>query len=611
MNINSSDEHDGIKVLEYLDQQYYNAGNTIEDSVYDEFKEILKKEYPDNSYFKNVGATISGEKVKLPFVLGSLDRVKEENIEKWFNKYDGPWVVSEKLDGVSIMVQYNYGEVVFAATRGDGEYGKDITEKVKIFCPKIEYKSLLVLRGEAMLIDSTLGFKNRRNGASGIINRDDNTNSDKIVPYFYEIIQGNLIDIGKTESSRNMFLMKYFSSNIPFMLLMSYYNIQQLKDFYIESKSKIYDTDGLVITVDNYVRENVKYPKKKIKFKMPGEKVETTVIDIEWNVSRTKRIIPVILIDPVNISGSTISRTTGWNAKFILDNKLSKDRKVYIEKAGDVIPYITIMEHSNDTNFSIIDKCPSCGKSLSWKGVDLICSNETCNNSEYKIVEHFLTTMGTENITVKTLEKLGTNTIESLYDLDEFSISSIDGFGIKKARLIIKEINKILKNVRPEKLIKSFGISGIGNTVSKAVVDSLGDIKSEEIMKTIMSLTTEDLENIDGIGEIIANNFVENIGKYQNLIEFLVNRGMTYAGGTSKLKGKVFTLTGKDSSGIGRNILTEMIVDKGGSVKGISKKSNFLVTDDPDSQSGKAKKAREYGTSIIDYSELKKILEEV
>jgi len=255
-------------------------------------------------------------------------------------------------------------------------------------------------------------------------------------------------------------------------------------------------------------------------------------------------------------------------------------------------------------NFEYVPSiCPSCEQNLEWKGVDLICNNPECSNMLYYKVEHFLHKMGTENITYKTLMKLGLDTVEKCYEIDEWEIASIDGFGVKRAQQVVDEIQNTLITT-PEKFIASLGMPGIGKTLGK-IMSTKFDIDIHNFF--LFYKFYDDFIEIDGIGEILAKNIMDNRMKYFDLFMFLLEKGMTFENtGSNELEGKQFCLTGKGD--VGRNELLNMISSKGGLIKGISKKTDYLVTADPESQSSKAKKARKYGVKIISYNELMEIL---
>lgn len=601
-----NNEPNEIKELRKYDDLYFNLGTSpVSDEFYDELKENARKKYPDHPYLSTIGAKVSKGKVTLPYVLGSLNKVKPDNIIDWFSKRKGPYVVSEKLDGVSFYVTYEDGKIVRAATRGDGYTGVDITNKAWIFCPPLDLPDRFVFRCEAMLlgnIHQDLGFKTARNGTAGIINRDDLWGCIYIKPFFYEVIEGP-DEIMGNEYNRMRFLESNFKNTPEIFMFMEHHTVDDLLLFLKKCELKDYEVDGLVITPMDYERENVLRPENKVALKIFGRSVTAIVNDVEWRVSRSGRVMPVVVIEPIEIEGVTISRATGHNAKYIYENRIGHGSQIGIIRSGSVIPYITSVDASGD--LEPIVNCPSCKSLLQWKGVDLVCESKECGEKSYYKVEHFLRALGAENITVKTLMKLGLYTIESCYEIDEWSIAEIEGFGIKRGQQIVDEINGTL-HTTPDKLLRSFGIKNVGRTASKAITDVfwLEELFSIEISKLYPALT-----KIDGIGDVIAENLILGIPEYFKLYNFLKEKGLTFEGeGDKEMEGTKFCLTGKGP--MKRPELQEIIERKGGEVKSISKTTNYLVTADPESQSGKAKKARQYGVSIISYEELLEMLGE-
>jgi len=263
-----------------------------------------------------------------------------------------------------------------------------------------------------------------------------------------------------------------------------------------------------------------------------------------------------------------------------------------------------------DINIKYVpDNCPSCGQNLQWSGVDLICANVECGLRSYLKVEHFLRKLSVENITSKTLIKLNINNIRKLYEIDEYEIANVDGFGMKRGRQICREIEKTL-DTTPDRLIHAFGIPNVGSTASKAIYNHFVSKceNDEHFMQMIFHVSPNELEEIDGIGEVIAKSFAKNIRyEWESTYDFLLNEGLKFKRGNKKLKGMSFTLTGNGP--IKRPILTKKIEDNGGTVKGISKSVKYLVTSNMESNSGKMKKAKSYGINIINYETLIKMLE--
>jgi DNA ligase (NAD+) len=254
-------------------------------------------------------------------------------------------------------------------------------------------------------------------------------------------------------------------------------------------------------------------------------------------------------------------------------------------------------------NFNFVPtNCPKCDKYLKWKGVDVICDNQDCTAQGILRTEHFLRTLGAEEITSVTLENVGIMSIHEAYKIDETDIMSLEGFGVRSAQVIVEQIQGTLKTT-PDKLLAAFGIKGCGLETARTILKH-HDI--EDLMNGLVSV--DQLVSINGIGDITAQNIADGVSEYKDTYDYLKSTGLQYKVSDNVLRGKIFTLTGNGP--IKRDILKNMIESKGGYVKGISKnKTDFLVCDNINSQSGKSKKARQYGVPIITYEELIDIIE--
>lgn len=591
-----------IEQLKKWDALYYEEGSpVVSDAEYDAFKEKTRTKFPAHPYFSTIGADIKGKKVKLPYTLGSLNKTKPDgSYEKWDKTYEGSKIISPKLDGVSILVQYIDGKVNKAFTRGNGEYGKDITDKAKIFCPVSTEKGTFDIRGECLLADKDhidLDFKTRRNGVAGLLNNDDIKNCDKIKVLFYELINTEL----EKEEERIAKLKKHFPDNTIDFLLLETITEEVLIDV-LKKFKKAYSTidiDGLVITLNESEREDTKYPDTKVAFKVSEPAVKTTVESIKWCTGRTGRVVPLVNIIPVNIQGVTISKATGHNWKYILDNKIGKNAEILIQRSGDVIPYIVgvVKETSEEIVFP---KCPSCKYNLvlSKTGVDACCINPSCPAQTLSRTEYFFSTLGAENISETTFKNIRINSIKEAYETSEDDIIKLPGFGEKSAKIIVDEIQKTLKT-RPDKLLAAFGLPGIGIEVSRSILKQFD-------FDEIWTLEQKDFERVSGIGSILSENLVKGLKECKLLYEYLIEKGLEFEIQDNILRGKNYCLTGNGP--MPRDQIKKLIESKGGHVKGMSKKIDVLVAGDIETKSGKAKKAKDYGIPIITYN---KLMEEI
>ena len=337
-----------IEFLKECDAAYHNGLELlISDTEYDIIKSKVQKEIPDDPYFKTVGSTPTSNKVKLPYVLGSLKKKKfDGSTSKWLMDtvpHGYRVCLSDKLDGCSIYVEYKNGEVVFASTRGDGYEGQDITSKAKVFCDPIKEKGSVHLRGEACMLPDTaieLGYKNPRNAVAGILNRDEHKNVEHIKPIFLQVLNQDIT------TYHHMFtFLENLNLMVPFYQVFDTLTEDFLSEVLIKRKQhSLFDIDGLVLAHNDYDHEDEYYPSNIIAFKVNEDAVTTKVNRVEWNTTRTGKIMPVVHIKSVNISGSTITKATGFNAKFIKDNNIRRGKTVGIIKSGDVIPYLVMID---------------------------------------------------------------------------------------------------------------------------------------------------------------------------------------------------------------------------------------------------------------------------
>jgi len=520
-------------------------------------------------------------------------------------------VISDKLDGVSIYTKYVDGILVLASTRGNGYEGKDITDKITLIQPTIDKMGIVELRGEAVMTADNcdkLGYSLPRSAVAGILNADDKEHYDKCE--FIDIVFYSVLGDGTLKTYTD-----HFISLSTCGVVSAEYSVINISDtleneiaeyFKNRKEINIFDIDGIVVAnIDDPSVGDDYYPSNMVAFKVNEEAVRVCVTGVEWNIKRSGKLQPVVHFHTTNINGSKISKATGFNKKFIDDNNIHKGSEIGIVKSGDIIPYITecyTRFDGGDIEIPLI--CPSCNTPLTETetSVDLVCLNiDHCPDQQLYNIEHFLLAHEVEEITATTIKRLRVMNIQDLYSLTDFDISCIDGMGIKRAQTILSQLQKTLKTT-PEKLLKSFGIGGIGNTASDLIINHFGDFES------LFDKNVDDFIELDGIGDVLALNLVNGLIKNKPLYDFLKQKGLVFdEKASADLQGKIFTLTGK--SDINRNDLTKMIVSHGGMVKGISKKVSFLVTNDVDSQSGKAKKARQYGIDIITYDDLLNIIE--
>ena len=607
-----------IELLKQLDNLYFNEDNSpLTDTEYDKLRTEAKKEFPNDDYWNQVGAKIDSkfEKIKLPFVMGGLEEFNPETVSTWLEKENDDIVAAEKLDGNSIGCSFEDYLLSFAASRGDGSEGQNIINKIKYTIPKLPIMNItdkISLRGEVLLkgdLFKKFDLKNRRNSVGGILRRDliDPSVLSKLTVVFYELIEApwsKIINM-KTEVDRLEFIKKALGFDIVRYIVLpkdlpTDKKIETLVNFLVHVKETAnYDIDGLVLTRNNSARENVMHVKNKIKFKVNQAAVKCKYLGIEWNVTRLGYIKPVVLIEPTEILGVTVSRCSGFNYSFIVSNFIGENSIIGVTRAGDVIPFITEVYEQAGVIYTPTD-CPSCKSKLEFtydddgNEVDLKCVSDQCPQKLIYQVSHFFVTIGVDGLSDKTFKNIGITSIPVIYTLTMNSFKNLPGFGEKKAKKVIDEVKKTLLTT-PTKLLAAFGIPLIGKTLSKQLcskftIDQLFEITDPDVL---------------GLGPITSKTLIDNLPKYRDLYDFLKSIGLEFEKEDKSLKtlnGMRFALTGEGP--LKRAELQKLIESKGGEVRGIGKETMYLVSDNPSSTSGKMKEAKKYGTQIIDYDAL-------
>jgi DNA ligase (NAD+) len=470
----------------------------------------------------------------------------------------------------------------------------------------------LILRGECSLNcpPEQLGYKNRRNGAAGLLKKESMVNSEFLTTFFYEAVEmidhttldGVVVD-GKPklafdqlnaigEMGLNVVKHSYIAhvAEIPEVAK----HIQsECENF----NNDLYDADGKVICPNSYVWEDKHIPDQKIAFKINAEAIETTVNKIAIQVSRMGKLIPVVHYDPLKLGGATCSKATGFNYQFLNDNHIGIGSKIMVCRSEEVIPYIR--ETVAPTGCDLPSVCPECGGPVDWDANDvhIVCTNQLCPPQLIKNITHFFESLGLEEFGESSFEKLGVKSIQEVYELTYDDIKGMDGFGDKSAKDFVKRVKDTL-NTRPEFLIRAFGIELIGKTASKLLTEnySWGTIKD-------VDFTSEELLKLPDVGPGTAHAIMTGLLGVQHLILDLEGLGMTVTTSSGNLAGKSFCATGKLEK-MKRTQLERWVTENGGSICGIKKDPNMYLVCNKASTSAKYKKALSYGISIITEDQL-------
>jgi len=601
------------QLVEYLlnaDKHYYNTGEPlITDDRYDEIKDHLRAIDKKNAYFKRVGADVDN-KVKLPYYLGSQDKIKDDPkiLNKWIQKYNNPksYIISEKLDGISCLVVYKNGDIKIY-TRGDGYYGQDIThikDYISGIIPIKTQKQDIVVRGE--LIISRENWEkikhegsNARNLVAGLINskilkKDLLKFVDFVV---YEIIEG---------SSLNLDDLKKF--NVVKHKEVKDLSIEFLYDLYKEWKDKSkYEIDGLIIKHNgNYKLKVGENPKYSFAFKSLNmhRQVEVVVNDIEWNVSKDKYLKPIVKFNEIVLNGVRIKQATGFNADFIVKNKIGIGSRIIIIRSGDVIPHIKEVLSPSLNNKPLLPDV-----SFVWNKKDIILDDIKKNREQdIKIFSNFMKALNIKGIGEGIITKLydgSHDTLEKIITITKENLLKIDGIKEKSANNLIEALKDIYKKNCLDIMFASNILGrGLGERKLKLLIDAYPFICENQ--EKALKLTKDDIIKIDGFGDVTADAIIKNLKSFLDFYNSIFTSKVVIDKDedheepietNDKYKDNIYVF-----SGIRDKELEKVITNSGGKIANVvNKKTTLLIVKSLDDTTVKVETAKKYNIPIITF----------
>ncbi len=631
-------------------KNYYVYDNpTISDAEYDAlYYELvdLEKELnfmlPDSPTTR-VGDTVLAEfkKHKHEVPLYSLNKVKDyEDLDKWIldmRKFDThiDFSVEYKYDGLKIVIEYKNGKYVRATTRGNGSIGEDVTLQVKTIKSvplSIPFDEKLIVQGECMMTNSSfkkfnrtaeVPLKNPRNGVAGAVrNLDPKETEKRMLDFFcYDVLLAENKNIATQSEMHNFIVSLGFKTDSYFKLCKTSDEIkQQIEQIDIIKNELDTMIDGMVIKVNNcQIRDDigstVKFPKWAMAWKFKAEELTTVLNDVIWQVGRTGKITPIAILEPIELSGATVSRATLNNTQDIERKQISINSRIFVRRSNEVIPEVMGLAEKADNAIDIVapKTCPSCEAELKTIGANLFCVNHKgCYAQIVDRLTHFVSrdAFNIEGLSEKTIlafhDKFGLSYPYDLYTLKAEMLDGMEGFKDKKISNIIDSIEKS-KNVDWANFIFALGILNIGKKsayVLSRKFNSLEEIKNASI---------EDLTNIEDVGEIVANSIKEyfadddNIKNIENLFEYGVKINFPNTEIVeSEFTNKTVVLTGTLTN-YTRPDLTKILLNMGANVtSSVSKKTDMVIAGVE--AGSKLTKAKELGIRIIEEEELLKML---
>lgn len=629
---------DLIKQLNDASKAYYQGtkeiiSNLEYDRLYDRLEELEKETgiimagSPTQSVGYEVISALPKEEHEYPML--SLDKTKDRlELASWLGNHKG--LLSWKLDGLTVVLKYENGRLIKALTRGNGIIGEVITGNAKTFVNlplSIPYEGSLVLRGEAIItyddfrkINDALPedeehYKNPRNLCSGSVRQLNSEITAKRMVRFiaFGMVSGPEFALRSEEMD---WLDSQGFETVERESLIGDEVVKAIEEYEDKVAYNPYPSDGLVLVLDDkaYGRSlgaTAKFPRDAMAFKWRDQIAETTLKEILWSASRTGLINPIAIFEPVSLEGTEVSRASLHNVSIMKSLKLGVGDKIKVYKANMIIPQVSENLSKSDTA-EIPEMCPVCGSKTLLKNdncvMTLHCLNDEC---PAKSIKRFTLLTGRnaldiDGVSEATLERFIDDglvkTPSDIFHLNSHKnkIISMEGFGEKSYENLVNSIEKARKTTAA-RLLYGLGIPGVGVATAKLIAEACSDDWDK-----IISLSEDEIQNIEGIGPVIAKDFVEyfenqtKVEEVKQLRDELIIEKQNRSG-EKYFAGLTFVITGKLEIYQNREELKEAIEGAGGKVSSsVSNKTSYLINNDLKSMSGKNKKAKELRISIVD-----------
>lgn len=618
-------KHNGISVLEALNEnqlssiirianaKYYNQTPFMTDNQYDIVKEFIEQKFPNNIAIGEIGAEVERNKVKLPYEMASMNKIKPDTntFADWMSKFRGPYVLSCKLDGVSGLYTTK-GSTPKLYTRGNGKVGQDVSHLIPFL--RLPKTKDVVIRGEFIIPKQVFEqkykttFANPRNMVAGIINHKHI--SDAVVDLHfvaYEVIIPKL-----TPSAQMYYLGTINVERVLFKLADTLFKLAEtlsiglLSNLLVEwRKTYMYEIDGIIVTHDKIYPRKSGNPEHAFAFKMVlSEQIaEAKVVDVLWAPSKDGYLKPRVQIEPISLGGVTIEFATGFNAAFIINNNIGIGTTIELIRSGDVIPYIKSVTVPAEK-----PKMPSVPYKWNDTHVDIMLENAVEDPTvKEKNITGFFRGIGVEGLrtgNITNLIKAGYGTVPVIIGMSESDFLTVEGFKEKMANKIYTGIHQKLQDASIITLMAASNIFGRGFSEKKMelVLNELPDIlvsddSEEEKIHAVAS--------VKGMASKTAEAFVSKIDYFK---DFLTECGLEYklyekhqktADQSHPLFGKTVVLTGiRDKAII--EFLKNIGANQGSSV---SKSTYLVVAKNKDEDTGKAEEAKKLNIPIMSVDE--------
>ena len=573
----------------------------------------------------------------------SLNKTKElDELKSFLGNREG--MVSWKLDGLTVVLTYQDGELWKAVTRGNGEVGEVITNNAKMFrnLPlKIPFRGKVVLRGEAVIgysdfqainrtiTEIALKYKNPRNLCSGSVRQlnPEITRKRRVGFYGFGLVLAQ--GLGFSTRMEQLAWLEQQGFSVVEHRLTGKDSIEKDVEYFASQVERVdLPSDGLVVTLNDLaygatLGATSKFPRDAMAYKWRDEMAETILTDVEWNASRTGLINPIAIFQPVELEGTTVSRASVHNVSMVKELKLGIGDRILVYKANMIIPQISANLTGSDS-VEPPDHCPACGIATQRKRERevevLLCPNSHCPAKEIKSYALLVSrnALNVDGLSEATLEKwIGAGLIHQPADLFRLGgnpqarekIIAMEGFGEKSFRNLLESL-EISRKTTASRLLYGLGVPNIGTANAKAIAAFTKDDFSR-----MMNLSREELLEISGVGDVLADGYVNYFRDVdrRKMVEGLLAELKIAARkdeGPQVLEGKTYVITGSTRVFENRDALKAFLEGKGGKVTGsVSAKTDALINNEKASSSTKNKAAKSMGIPIITEEELLEFIE--
>ncbi|MBI4237894.1 MAG: NAD-dependent DNA ligase LigA [Deltaproteobacteria bacterium] len=589
-------------------QLYFVAGRPeISDAEFDRMVEVLRRRFPDSAALQAIGSDAVGERapVRHAVPMLSLDKCYQvEDLNAWAEKLDGPFVVSPKVDGVACALRYDMrGQLVLAATRGNGQLGEDVTPNARVIAGIPTQLPLhdVEVRGEVYLPLSTFrerfaaSFMSPRNLAAGALKQKDpgRTGECGLRFFAYDLLGSD----AATEQEKRRALQQAGFSCVTTVLVTTAQLAAQCALAQQISAESDFETDGIVFKIDDVGRQQrlgatAHHPRFAIAYKFAGDAATTTLREIVWNVSRNQIITPIGLVEPVELSGATVSRVTLHNYGLALRNGVGPGAAVIVRRRGGVIPHLESVVEPGAHALVPPPRCPSCAAATRVEGDFVYCTNPTgCSQAVVGALKHFLEAIDCDGFGPKVLQQLVEQGLAAdpadLFALTAGDLLSLERMGEVLAHKLVAHLHA-RRELPLDVLLRSLGIPDLARQTAR-ILASFGTLSH------VLALTEDVLAAQHGIGPIIATAIVQGLKARRPLIDKLQRHVTIVAAAsaelTGPLSGRTVLFTGSLQA-MARNAAHQLVESRGGRIaSGVSTTLDYLVVGSAGGAGSKLKKA--------------------